>query len=329
MSLLFLTNVLDAFQALDDSGRPLPGAVLTFWRSGTVIPEAVYADQDLLAELSDAQGHVVADSQGRFELIYLRDTSLYRVRLQTAQGVLRWDVDPYLCDCTTPPRLFRAPVHQALTKIADEPPTFAPPPKPGASLRFTLAGTDEPRDTWADAARSVPHPNPLRANAGGFFPPVYLDDVTAYRIRLETLAGAELLDIDPYECQCGFRLLTSKAYAYEAFDQATASSSMTAGAFMPVFEDDGRGSLALLSGSLQAPLISYTMFETEAGTASFSMQGGNMIAPLVFYTMYETEAGTGSFAMQGGNMIAPLVFYDQWPTESGTGSLALLNGSLA
>lgn len=218
MSLLFLSNILDPFQALDDAGRPIPHAVLTFWHSQTSAPATVYADQELLIQLSDAQGRVVADAQGIFPLIYLDPDTLYRVRLQTGEGVLRWDVDPYLCDCTDPPRLFRNPLHQALTRIEGLIPRFEPPPVPGARLIFTDYNTGAPARVWADAARTVPLRNPLPSNAAGIFSPVYLEDGIEYRVQLVAPDGSVLLDADPYECYCGFLLLTSRPYPLELIE---------------------------------------------------------------------------------------------------------------
>lgn len=323
MSLLFLTNVLDTFQALDDNGRPLPGAVLTFWSAGTVTPEPVYADQDLVDVLSDEQGRVVADSQGFFDLIYLRETSLYRVRLQTAQGVLRWDVDPYLCDCTDPPRLFRGPLHQALARVSDDPPTFGWPPQPGARLRFTLTGTDEPRDVYADAARQVPLSNPLRANAGGFFPPVYLDDETVYRIRLETASGAELFDVDPYECQCGFLLFTSWQYPAEFADSVTgAGGEIASGVYDPVFGSAAIGiGAVLVSGTMIEPIIEYEDWPAdEAIGVGGAVLSGTMIAPIIEYDDWPVDAAEGvGGAVVSGTMIAPIIEYEEWPADAAEG----------
>ena len=290
MSLLFLTEVLDSFRALDDAGRPLPGAVLTFWQSGTTTPAAVYADQELRTALSDAQGRVTADSQGRFPLIYLDPDVLYRVRLTTAQGVLRWDVDPYLCDCTDPPRLFRNPVHQALARISDDPPTFAAPSQPGARLRFTLTESESPRDVYADAARTVPLPNPLRANAAGIFPPIYLDDETLYRVVLETASGEELLEVDPYECQCGFLLLTSRPYAIEALDALDSYGSRVAEFPHPLIIEAVDSGGELRSGELRALLVTYDDGLPEAMTNAGALLSGDLDSILVTYNNGLPEA---------------------------------------
>lgn len=108
MSLLFLTELLDRFQALDDAGLPLPGAVLTFWQSGTTEPAAVYEDLELQEPLTDAWGLVLADEAGLFPVMFMDPAVRYRVRLQDAHGLLRWDVE-YLCvescDCAAQPQV--------------------------------------------------------------------------------------------------------------------------------------------------------------------------------------------------------------------------------
>src|SRR5690606_4848979 len=213
VSLLFLTPILDGFQALDDARRPLPGAVLTSVRSGTTVAKPVYADQELDTVLSDNRSRVAANEEGRFTLIYLAydPTPRYRVMLHTADGVLRWDVDPYICDCTDPPYLFRSPKHQALDEDGR---VLA-----AAELMLSVTGTETPMHGYADADRTVPLANPLRADAGGFFPPIYLDDDVDYRVRLSDRHGELVLDVDPYICDCGFLLLTSQPYPYEFSDK--------------------------------------------------------------------------------------------------------------
>lgn len=302
MSLLFLTNVLDAFQALDDAGRPLPHAVLTFWHSQTSTPAAVYADQELETELSDAQGRVTADANGVFPLIYIDPDIMYRVRLQTSDGVLRWDVDPYLCDCTEPPRLFRNPVHQALTVVPGLIPTFGPPPLPGARLIFTDANTGAPLRVWADAARQVPLRNPLPSNAAGIFPPVYLEDDVEYRVQLVAPDGTVIIDADPYECFCGLLLLTSRPYPIESLDALDAALSINRGLlYVPPLDAFDVG-LAALGGVLQTILRSYVAPPEDAFDVGLAALGGELFGDVVTYGQYLPEALDVSLAALGGTL---------------------------
>jgi hypothetical protein len=327
MSLLFLSNILDPFQALDDAGRPIPHAVLTFWHSQTSAPATVYADQELLIELSDAQGRVFADAQGIFPLIYLDPDTLYRVRLQTGEGVLRWDVDPYLCDCTDPPRLFRNPLHQALTRIEGLIPRFEPPPVPGAQLIFTDYNTGAPARVWADAARTVPLRNPLPSNAAGIFPPVYLEDGIEYRVRLVAPDGSMLLDANPYECYCGFLLLTSRPYALgviEALDSSIAD----------VREGPNFGAMdALLSTSLpieidlRAPIVEYEM-PPDALDSAASIMSGTLRSPLITYSA-GAEALDSIASIQSGTLRVALVRYTNYQAEALDSSCNIIGGTLA
>src|SRR5690606_27830358 len=151
-------------------------------------------DEALTEELSDDAGQVTADANGVFPTIYMQVAD-YRVRLHEANGVLVWDVDPYLCDCGELTAIvFRDPVNHT---IDDDDVAI-----PGAELLFSVASGTTPVDTYADGERSVPHPNPLQADAAGRFPTVYLDDEVTIRARLYDADGNELADIDPYVCEC-------------------------------------------------------------------------------------------------------------------------------
>lgn len=96
MSIFFRNPV---FQALSDSGAPLPGAYATFLLTSTDELAPIYADADLETPLDNP---IEADAAGLFPVIYMDDELEYRVQLHTAAGVLRWDVDPYICTCATP-----------------------------------------------------------------------------------------------------------------------------------------------------------------------------------------------------------------------------------
>lgn len=182
MSLLLLTSA--AFTALDDVGQPLSAAQLRFFRAGTTEVQHVYTDSGLGTELSDSEGYVTADAQGVFSDIYLATTWPYRVQLFDQYGRLRWDVDPYDCTCGDPSFLvFRSPV---------------PRGDPAATLEFFATETETHANAYADPDLEVPHPNPLKANAAGIFPPVYLDDAVTYKI----VRSAPALEVDPYECVC-------------------------------------------------------------------------------------------------------------------------------
>ena len=70
-------------------------------------------------------------------------------------------------------------------------------PMAGALLAFTLTGTTTPTAVYAGADLATPLANPVAADAGGLFPPVYLDPAVSYRCRLQTADGVTVRDIDP------------------------------------------------------------------------------------------------------------------------------------
>lgn len=322
VSLLFLSPILDGFQALDGSGRPLPHAVLTFLRSGTTIPKPVYADQELREQLSDEHGRVTSDDQGRFPWIYLADVTAppYRVQLHTAQGVLRWDVDPYICDCTEPPYLFRGPKHQALDPEGQ--------PLAGARLTFTDAETDMPVRAFADAALRVPHPNPLHADAGGFFPPVYLDDSIEYRVRLTDRAGVERLDINPYVCECGFLILTSRPYPLEVLDAMTQAADALGEGVHPWWLDEMENGLAPLGGTLATPLVVYDQWPPEEMEQELTPLGGTLAEPLVVYDQWPPEEMENDLTPLGGTLVVALIEYEGYVPEEMENELTPLGGTL-
>jgi hypothetical protein len=68
---------------------------------------------------------------------------------------------------------------------------------PGAKLIFYESGTTTPVDTYADAALTTPNSNPVVADAGGEFAPIYLSDAVAYRAILTDADDVEQWDVDP------------------------------------------------------------------------------------------------------------------------------------
>lgn len=86
--------------------------------------------------------------------------------------------------------LFLSPVVRALDADAD--------PLPGAKWHFYTTGTTTPTAIYTTSARTTEHANPVVADAGGLFAPIYLNPDTTYRAVLKTAAGVTVQDIDPY-----------------------------------------------------------------------------------------------------------------------------------
>jgi hypothetical protein len=70
-------------------------------------------------------------------------------------------------------------------------------PMAGAQLQFYLTATTTPANVYADAGLTTPLANPVAADSGGLFAPIFLDPTVTYRGQLLTSTGALVLDIDP------------------------------------------------------------------------------------------------------------------------------------
>ena len=180
--LFFLDSIADPYTARDGNGSGLAGALLYFYRQGTSTEAAVYDGYDLGSEIPQP---VTADDDGIFETIYLDPTVAYRSILKTADGRLVYDVD-YDFETAAPGlNVYRAPKIQALD---------AGEPQPAATITAYLTGTTTKTDIYADAALETPLPNPVEADAAGFFPPIYVDAAISYKLVFSWGPAT----IDPY-----------------------------------------------------------------------------------------------------------------------------------
>lgn len=68
---------------------------------------------------------------------------------------------------------------------------------PGAKLYFYATGTTTLQSVYTTSALSVAHTNPVVADAGGLFAPIFLDPTLVYRVILKTSADATIQDVDP------------------------------------------------------------------------------------------------------------------------------------
>jgi hypothetical protein len=71
-------------------------------------------------------------------------------------------------------------------------------PLSGARWLFYLTGTLVPAPIYTSFERDTEHTNPVIADAGGLFAPIYLDPTITYRAVLATAEGIHIQDIDPY-----------------------------------------------------------------------------------------------------------------------------------
>lgn len=77
-------------------------------------------------------------------------------------------------------------------------------PLAGGQLFFYESGTTTPLNTYQDPALTIPNANPVVANAGGYFGPIWLSPSQPYKVQLFTAAtpnnptGSEIWSIDPF-----------------------------------------------------------------------------------------------------------------------------------
>ncbi len=67
----------------------------------------------------------------------------------------------------------------------------------GAGLQFYLTGTTTPTPVYTDDTRGTPLSNPVIADSGGLFAPIYLDPAVTYRAQLLDAASTIIADVDP------------------------------------------------------------------------------------------------------------------------------------
>jgi len=70
-------------------------------------------------------------------------------------------------------------------------------PLPGALLQFYVTGTTTPTNVYSSSTLGTALSNPVVADSGGLFAPIWLDPTVTYRAQLQTSAGGVIRDIDP------------------------------------------------------------------------------------------------------------------------------------
>jgi hypothetical protein len=70
-------------------------------------------------------------------------------------------------------------------------------PMAGAQLQFYVTGTTTPTPVYSSSTLATPLANPVVADSGGLFPPIFLDPAVTYRVQLLTSAGVLISDVDP------------------------------------------------------------------------------------------------------------------------------------
>lgn len=94
-------------------------------------------------------------------------------------------------------------------------------PLPGALLYFYLSGSLTPTPVYIDDDLTLPHANPVVANAGGLFPAIYTNQGILYRAILKSAGGVTIDEYDPY----GPTDLISSAKGYGAIGNGVANDT--------------------------------------------------------------------------------------------------------
>lgn len=145
-------------------GQPLPFGTLTFYAENTHELLDVYDADSLSSTLTNP---VVADSAGDFPAIWLDASLRYGVKLEDRYGRLVYHVPAY-----------RTPVTEGAFQYLDAQIRAVDgdgAPIPGATLTLT-DDEDAVVSGYADPECTIPHTNPVVADAGGLFPAIYLPD---------------------------------------------------------------------------------------------------------------------------------------------------------
>lgn len=67
----------------------------------------------------------------------------------------------------------------------------------GALLQSYLTGGTTPTPVYTSSSLATPLSNPVVADFGGLFPPIFLDPAITYRLQLKTASGSLKTDADP------------------------------------------------------------------------------------------------------------------------------------
>ena len=70
-------------------------------------------------------------------------------------------------------------------------------PLSGAQLQFYVTGTTTPQAVYSDDTLDTPLANPVVADSGGLFAPIFLNPAETYRAQLLNSAGTLIADMDP------------------------------------------------------------------------------------------------------------------------------------
>lgn len=94
-------------------------------------------------------------------------------------------------------------------------------PLSGAKLHTYVTGTSTPQSVYTTSALNVAHANPVVADAGGNFAPIYFNSAQTYRVKLTDSTGAvTVFDVDPFTTGALAQLAASGGSAIVGFLQS-------------------------------------------------------------------------------------------------------------
>jgi hypothetical protein len=225
-------------------------------------------------------------------------------------------------------------------------------PVPGALLYFYASGTNTPLTTYSDALLTVPNPNPVKANAAGVFPNIFM--AGNYKVVLTDSLGNQLWTADPVYgvnvlqnpliiggnamtfpgVAAAIAPLASPSFTTPALDVATGTSLALGGCTIGTNAFCVTGTIAIPSGSLPTTAIAgtstYVAYFNSSGYMGtdnhFTFNNGtdtlsapNIAAP----TSFVLAGGTSYTAAGGGGTLASVSAADQ--TLSGGANLTPYN----
>lgn len=163
-------------------------------------------------------------------------------------------------------------------------------PLPGAKLTTYLAGTATPQPTYSDVGLTTPNANPVVADAGGLFGPIYYSNVS-YKLVLTESDGTAVWSQDQ---------VSSVAFGAITTTGVTTSGTSTATRFYTT------------SGTVDA--------NNNVATTMFALPGSGLFLVTVTYG----SAGYQAYAIVMNNGSGTSLLR----TDSGTASLAIsISGS--
>jgi hypothetical protein len=153
--------------AINLRGGIEPGAKLEVYRSGTLTPQAIFADGNLTTPLANP---LTANSFGQFPDVYWDDAQAIRVVMKQASGVVMSDTDPYIGEAST---ILVAATAAANTAAAQASAASVSAAASAASASASAASAASAATSASQAQASAADAAQSAAYAGGFETPEY------------------------------------------------------------------------------------------------------------------------------------------------------------